>query len=71
MKLGLNTISLWFGIIVVLLVLSGVFAFTFTDFMSDRLFGTRRTAFILILLAYGIYRSVRFYQVFKKTQHED
>ena len=71
MKLGINTISTWFGLLMVLVVFSGVVAFTFTNFMEDRLFGSRRTSFIIILLAYGIYRSIRLYQVFKHAQHEE
>lgn len=71
MKFGINTISGWFGLIMVIVVFSGVIAFTFTDFMEDKLFGPRRTGFILILLAYGVYRSIRLYQVFKQAKHED
>ena len=71
MNLGLNTLSAWFGLLMVLVVFSGAAAFAFTDLMDDRLFGARRNGFILVLLAYGIYRSVRLYQGFKNTRHED
>ncbi|MCE3258425.1 MAG: hypothetical protein K0S12_66, partial [Bacteroidetes bacterium] len=41
MKLGLHTVSVWFGMIMILLVTAGAFAFTFTDFMDDRLYGNK------------------------------
>jgi hypothetical protein len=65
MKLGLHTVSVWFGMIMILLVTAGAFAFTFTDFMDDRLYGSKRYIFAGILLAYGIYRGVRLYQTLK------
>jgi hypothetical protein len=65
MKLGLHTVSVWFGMIMILLVTAGAFAFTFTDFMDDRLYGNKRYIFSGILLAYGIYRGVRLYQTMK------
>jgi hypothetical protein len=71
MKLGINTVSSWFGLLMIVLVFAGVIAFGFTNFMDEKVFGTRRTVFVCILLAYGIYRTVRFYQVFKKAQDED
>lgn len=71
MKLGINNISIWFGAIMILLVFSGAFAFAFTNFMDDRLFGQKRIFFIVILLAYGVYRCFRLYQAFKSNRHED
>jgi len=70
MKPVASLVSLWFGAVMILIVFSGVIAFAFTDFMSDRLFGTRRTVFTFILLAYGIYRSMRAYQAFKQTRDD-
>jgi hypothetical protein len=71
MRLGLDFVSLWFGIIMVLVVVSGAIAFTFTDVMVERLYGSKRTVFIFILLAYGIYRGYRVYQLFKATKDND
>ncbi len=71
MKTGLKFISLWFGLLMVVVVFSGVIAFAFTDFMDDRLFGNRRTVFVLILLAYGIYRGFRTYQLFKEKKYDE
>ncbi len=71
MKPGIHTVSAWFGAMMVLLVFSGAFAFAFTDLMADRLFGSKRIWFIVILVAYGIYRSFRLYQVFKQSRHEE
>ncbi len=66
MKFG-NLISLWFGAIMIVLVVSGAIAFTFTDFMNDKLFGTKRTVFIFILAAYAVYRGFRLYHLIKKN----
>jgi hypothetical protein len=71
MKLGLNSISVWFGMIMILLVLAGAIAFSFTDFMDDRLFGTKRFFFVLLLIAYAVYRGFRLYQIFKRSDYED
>lgn len=69
MKFG-NLISIWFGAIMILLVTSGAIAFTFTNFMDEQLFGAKRTLFIFILLAYGVFRSFRLYQLLKRTNDE-
>lgn len=71
MKLGLNTISVWFGMIMILLVVSGAFAFAFTDFMSDKLYGQKRFFFVILLLAYAVYRGFRLYQVFKQAKYNN
>ncbi len=71
MKLGLHTISFWFSSIMILLVVSGAIAITFTDFMSDRLFGTKRIVFIFILLGYAVYRGFRMYQTMKYSKDEE
>ena len=42
MKLRLNSISIWLGFIMILLVISGAAVFSFSDFMSDELFGKKR-----------------------------
>jgi hypothetical protein len=71
MKLGLNSISLWFGLITLLLVVSGAMAITFTDFLSDRLYGNKRVFFVVLLLAYAIYRGFRIYQIMKQKDYEE
>ena len=71
MKLGLHTISAWFGLVMIILVLAGAFAFMFTDFMSDKLFGGKRTGFIVMLFAYAVYRSFRLYQNLKYKRDEE
>ena len=71
MKLGLNTLSSWFGIIMILLVVSGAIAFLFTDLMIDRLHGGKRTGFIIMLFAYAIYRGFRLKQSLKQIKHEE
>jgi len=70
MQPGLNIVSLWFGVIMVTLVVSGAVAIAFTDFMSDRLYGTKRVVFVFILLGYAVYRSFRIYQVYQQNKNE-
>lgn len=65
MKTAMQSVSVAFGVVMVLVVLSGAIAFLFTDVMSDRLFGPKRTLFVVVLFAYAIYRSFRLYQVLK------
>jgi hypothetical protein len=38
--------------------------------MDDRLYGNKRTAFTVMLLAYGVYRGFRLYPLLKK-EHAD
>ena len=71
MKLGLNNLSVWFGIMMILIVVTGAVAVSFTDFMSDRLFGTKRIFFVVLLIAYAIYRGFRLYAFFKDSRNED
>ncbi len=68
MKLGLNSISVWFSLLMIILVITGAFAFAFTDFMDDRLFGTKRIFFVCLLFLYAIYRVFRLYQLNKSNQ---
>lgn len=70
MKLGFNIISVWFGFIMVLVLLTAACVFAFTDYMSDTLFGQKRLFFVILLVAYSIYRSIRIYQVLKQNRDE-
>jgi hypothetical protein len=70
MKLGFNIVSVWFGFIMVIGLVCGAFTLIFTDYLLDNLYGNKRTFFIVLLLAYSVYRSIRIYQVLKKNQHE-
>ncbi|HOZ86310.1 MAG TPA: hypothetical protein PL029_01070 [Bacteroidia bacterium] len=67
MKSLLNSVSLWFGLFMVIVVIAGAIAFALTDFMSDRLFGMQRNIFIIILLFYGVYRGFRVYRLFRDS----
>ena len=71
MKFGLNTISVWFGMIMILLVVAGAIAITFTDFLSDRLYGNKRIFFVIILLAYAVYRVFRLRQMLKQRSYDE
>lgn len=71
MKLGLNTMAIWFGMIMILLVVSGAVAFAFTDFMDDKLFGNKRVFFVFLLLGYAVYRGFRLRQLLKQNKYED
>ncbi len=70
MKNSMNYISLWFSVMLVLVVIAGAVAFTFTDFMEDRVYGTKRVVLTLVFLAYAIYRGIRIYQVLKSNKNE-
>jgi hypothetical protein len=70
MQSGLNIVSLWFGVIMITIVVSGAVAITFTDFMSDRLYGTKRVFFVILLLGYAVYRGFRIYQIYKQNKNE-
>jgi len=69
MKPGLNTVSAWFGIIMILLVTAGAGAFAFTDFMDDKLYGNKRIFFVLLLLAYAVYRGFRLKQLLNQQKY--
>ena len=71
MKSITNIVSIWFGaiMVVVVLFLGGLMAFT--DVMTDRLYGNKRTFFIVLMFAYAIYRSYRIYQIRKRKQEDD
>jgi predicted branched-subunit amino acid permease len=70
MKNGINHISLWFSILMVTLVFAGAIAFIFTDFMIDRVYGSKRTIMIVVFFAYSIFRGFRIYQVLS-TKNDD
>ncbi len=71
MKLGLNTLSVWLGIVMIILVLVAAVAFSVTDVMSDKLFGNKRTGFIVMLFAYAVYRAFRLYQNLKQNSQRE
>ena len=58
-------ISLWSGVVMILLVTCGAVAILFTDAFSDRLYGTKRTLFVIMLLAYAAYRVFRIRQLLR------
>jgi len=71
MKLGLNTISIWFGAVVAIVSLFLAIALTFTDFMIETMYGTKRIAFICVLLLYTFYRGFRIYQTLKYSKNNN
>lgn len=68
MKSGLLLINAWFSIIIILVLISGAVAITFTDMLSDRLYGNKRVFFVIMLLAYAVYRGFRTYHLFKQNK---
>jgi hypothetical protein len=54
----------------VLIVIAGAIAFTFTDFMIDRVYGNKRIILTVVFLAYATFRGVRIYQIFKANQND-
>ncbi|MDI1353968.1 MAG: hypothetical protein PSX36_03570 [bacterium] len=71
MKSGLNMIPIWFGSIMILVVVSGAIAFAFTDFMDDRLYGNKRMFFVFLLLSYAVYRGFRLYSALKDLKNNE
>lgn len=71
MRSGLNAVSIWFGMIMILVVLAGAIAFAFTDFMEERLYGTKRVFFVLMLVAYAVYRVFRLKQLIRKSENDE
>lgn len=55
----------------VALVLAGAIAFIFTDFISDRVYGSKRTIMIFVFLAYAAYRGIRIYQFFASRKQDE
>lgn len=70
MKNGLNHISLWFSLAMVILVAAGAIAFTFTDFMIDRVYGSKRVILTVVFIAYAIFRGIRIYQIIKYKDND-
>lgn len=53
------------GFIITMCVVLSAFLL-FTDLMSESIYGTKRTVFVVILLGYGIFRSYRLYKTTKE-----
>ena len=69
MRNGINIATLWFSVIMVLIVIAGAIAFAFTDFMIDRVYGTKRIILTIVFLAYAVFRGIRIYQIFKSNHN--
>lgn len=70
MKLGLNTLSFWFGAVMVVAVTVLAGTLLLTDAMLDRLSGSRRSFFIVLMLAYALYRGYRLFSVYKQHKQD-
>ena len=71
MKNALSLIPVWFGIIMILVVVSLAVSVAFTDFLDDRLFGSKRIFFVFLLLSYAVYRGFRLYQAIQKIRKDE
>jgi len=71
MRNNINFVTLWFSAAMVIVVIAGAIAFTFTDFMADSVYGTKRLVLTLVFLAYAVYRSIRIYQVIKSKNNNE
>ena len=69
MRNNINFVTLWFSAAMVIIVIAGAIAFTFTDFMSDKVYGTKRLVLTLVFLAYAVYRGIRIYQEIKSRNN--
>lgn len=71
MKPGLNSLSVWFGLIMVLvLACAALSLLIFPDALSERLYGSKRAFFIVLLFAYCVYRGFRVYTLYKNQKRE-
>jgi len=66
-----NIISISFGVIMIVLVVAGAIVFSVTDYMDDRLYGQKRVLFIVILLAYAVYRVFRLMPLIKQKENAE
>lgn len=64
-------VTLWFSVVMVIIVIAGAFAFTFTDFMIDRVYGNKRIILTVVFLGYAVFRGVRIYQIFQSNRNND
>ena len=62
-----RSLSLWSGVMMIFLVLCGAVLVLFTDAFDDRLYGNKRTFFVVMLLTYAVYRGYRLRQLYRKT----
>jgi hypothetical protein len=67
---SMQNVSVWFGVLMVVVVTGLATAVLFTDFMSDRLFGNKRIFFIVLLYAYAVYRGYRVYAYFRRPDND-
>jgi hypothetical protein len=51
-----HTLNTWTSVLVILFLLCGVAAIAFTDFMGDRIYGSKRIFFVILLVSYAAYR---------------
>ena len=69
-KPGFRSLTSIFGVVMIVAVLALAAGVAFTDMLSDRLYGSKRTFFIALMLAYAVYRGFRIYQQFGREQRE-
>jgi hypothetical protein len=66
----LQSVTVWFSVVMVLAVFALATAVLLTDALSDRLYGNKRIFFIVLLYAYAAYRGFRLYRYFRGARHE-
>ena len=71
MRPAMQMISFWFGAIMVVVVVVLAIGVLTTDMLSDRLYGNKRIIFVVMLLAYAVYRSYRMYLYFKGSRQNE
>jgi hypothetical protein len=67
----MQMISFWFGGVMVVVVVALAIGILSTDMLSDRLYGNKRIFFVILLLAYAVYRSFRMYRVMKDSRRNE
>jgi hypothetical protein len=62
-----RSISLWSGVVMIMLLIVGAVVILLTNVLDDRLYGNKRYFFVGLLLAYAVYRGFRVKQLFRET----
>lgn len=63
-------VTIWFSVVMILLVTCGALLFAFTDVMSDRVSGNKRLLLIFVFAAYSLYRAFRLKTLLKEKEKD-
>jgi len=64
-------VHIWLSAFIIVIVAMAAIGFAFTDFMSDRLYGNKRSVFVIVLGLYSVYRAYRLRVMLKPKKTEE